>query len=115
MLYKCKNDRLYIIDVCCSMHIIAEVRVDYSLCPTQAKVASVAQLVRAPGAKPGGSGFKSHLKQLFALTLELLIRLYIEYIGICMVEEILPLIHILTASPRKFSYKVVCMLYKCKE
>ena len=87
MLYKCKNDRLYIIDVCCSMHIIVEVRVDYSLCLTQAKGASVAQLVRAPGAKPGGRGFKSHLKQLFALTLELLIRLYIEYIGICMVEE----------------------------
>ena len=44
-MYKCKNDRLYITDECYSMHIVAGVRVDYSLCPIQAKVAWIAQLV----------------------------------------------------------------------
>ena len=56
MLYKCKNDRLYIIDVCCSMHIIVEVRVDHSLCPAQAKGVSVAQLVEHQGLNLEGVG-----------------------------------------------------------
>ena len=65
-------------------------------------------------AKSEGRGFKSLFKQIFALTLKLLIDYILSILAPVLVEVILPLVHILSSFPRKFSDKVVCMMYKCK-
>ena len=80
MLYKCKNDRLYIYDVWYintlwwlfnANSCLSE---NWLLTMTHSSQSGLNGAVgSAPEAKSGGRGFNSHFKQIFALTLKLLI------------------------------------------